>query len=244
MTNVPDQDLMLLESYLDDELSADEVDALRDRLIEEPQLAAALAQLRDARTGRQRVFAAIEPGELEVSDCVGRMQRAVHGRLRWSRRTREGLRYVAAAACVTIGVMIGSKATQPAAPSANPFGGGLVASNAPGLGQLYNPVFTDPGPAMPVQFNQSLQPVLPAATPRVVVLHDGRNIVAAYEFKTTAEAHQFVAELRGAAAVGGHAIVPAPRSDVAPRSGSTFVSTPAVPAGNNQVIPVAASEQY
>lgn len=250
MKPVSDRDLMLLESYLDDELSADGVDALRERLIDEPDLAAALATLREARACRQRVFQAIEPRELEVGDCVGRMQRAAASRLAWSRRSREGLRYVAAAACVTIGVMIGSKATQPAAPSVGPSGG--IAQSQPTdrlMPVMPDPFGDDPGPAMPVQFDQPLHPVLPAATPRLVVLRDARgNIVAANEFRTAAEAREFVDDLRRAAAASGHAIVPAPRPDaVAPLPpppsvrDRAFVSTPSA-IGGGQVVPVSAEQ--
>ena len=229
MNRVPDQDLMLLESYLDDELSANEVEALRERLIEEPDLADALVELRAARGARQKVFGAMEPGELAVSDVVASVQKTVRNRLRWNTRVRESLRYVAAAACVTIGVMIGSKATQPAMPPLSVGPGAVATSGGPaGNAAPSASPWNYPGPAMPVQFEPIYQPVQPRETPRVVVLRDARGeIVAAYPMENAAEARRFIDELRNA--TNGHQLVPAPQQNItpAPRGSSTFISAPA-----------------
>jgi hypothetical protein len=224
---VPDEDLQLLESYLDDELSADEVDALRDRLIEEPTLAEALADVRAARQARQEVYASMEPGELAVSDMVADVQQAIQGRMRWGGRLREGMRYAAAAACVMIGVMIGSRAAQPEPSS--PVAGGTIPVKVAGGNSVGNSVYIprpiDDGnvayrddrgdtttiswPALPNAQRTSLRPTLPVATPRVVVLTDERGtIIAAQQFETIAEAREFVEDLRRAAQASGHTILP------------------------------------
>jgi anti-sigma factor RsiW len=228
VNRVPDQDLMLLESYLDDELSANEVEALRERLIEEPELADALVDLRAARAARQKVFGTMEPGELAVSDMVAKVQKTVRSRIRWNTRVRESLRYVAAAACVTIGVMVGSKATQPvSAPlSVGPSATAWRNDVTPNM----SPIWNEPGPAMPVQFDTSLQPVQPRETPRVVVLRDGRGeIVAAFTLENANEASRFFNDLRNAASQG-HQLVPAPQQGASPSPrGTMLISAPAAP---------------
>jgi hypothetical protein len=217
VTHVPDEDLQLLEAYLDDELSTDEVDALRGRLIEDPALASALADLREARSVRQRVFAIMEPGELAITDAVAGVQGSIRNRLRWQNRIRESLRYAAAAACLVIGVTIGSRYAAPSGqspyqlPDGTPvalsgFGsvrGGSSVTSAPNDGESQDRLVLgeDPGPAAPVRF----EPL----TPRTVVLKDihGR-IIAATEFASAVEARQFIEELRQAAAASGRSLIP------------------------------------
>lgn len=248
MNRSSDEDIQLLEAYLDDELSADEIDALRERLIEEPLLAASLADLRRDRSARQQVFAAMEPGELAVSDTVAGVQKMVRGRLRWGGRLRESSRYVAAAACVTVGVFIGSRATrQTQTVAIPPQPSGQVALTGGGNNNSSVLFPDDPGPATPVQFTGSLRPMLPAGTPRMVVLCDSKgNPVSVQQFDTAEQAREFVQDLYRAAAASGRTIVPfnpnGPTPNVAPSLPPTY--TPA-PANNpdNQVVPVS-DEQF
>jgi hypothetical protein len=245
-----DEDIQLLEAYLDDELSADEIDALRERLIEEPLLAASLANLRRDRSTRQQVFAMMEPGELAVSDTVIAVQKRVRNRMRWGGRMRESMRYVAAAACVTLGVLIGAQATRqtPVTSPLAPVSGQTVASNDGKNGDLFpRPFSDDPGPATPVQFTGSLRPMLPAGTPRMVVLCDALgNPVSVQQFETAEQAREFVQDLYRAAAASGRRIVPfnpnAPVPSVTPSLPPNYVPAPA---GNDrsQIVPVS-DEQF
>jgi len=264
VTRVPDQDLQLLEAYLDDELSADEVEALRDRLIDEPELAGALAEVREGREARQKVFAAMEPGELAVSDSVAGMQRAIRGRMRWGGRVRESLRYVAAAACVTVGVWIGQRASQPQ--MQGPQQANYDSNNSGGSVAVGRPMVQDHGDVVQVswpvqqvaanggsqqiagasmlggggnslQSRYTLRPTLPAVTPRMVVLTDiNGTIIAAQQFDTVAEAREFVEDLRRSAEASGHMLLP-----ITPAQAPGFVPAP-VTTNNNQAVPVMAGK--
>lgn len=102
-----EQDLELLESYLDDALSDDETQALRRRLSQEPGLVEALASLQSQRRARQAVWAAMEPDEASVSRLVERVGRSVDHRLNFARRFHAATRGLAAAAIFVFGVGIG-----------------------------------------------------------------------------------------------------------------------------------------
>jgi len=246
VTHVPDENLQLLEAYLDDELSTDEVDALRERLIEEPELASALATLRESRSLRQKVYASLEPGELAVTDAVADVQTSVRNRLRWRRTMSDALRYSAAAACLVIGLTVGSQfngqsAPNPYQPSANNdrpaiagFGGNNYQTQTrPVTDRLV--LGEDPGPASPVRF----EPL----TPRTVVLKDPQGrIIAATEFTTAAEARQFIEELQQAAVASGRSLIPLgngpfPR-DLMPAPVAPL--NPAPSGNGSPIIPVAA----
>ena len=56
MNSASENDLELLESYLDDELTGRELEALRQRLSSEPQLAVAIDELKSQRQMRQQFF--------------------------------------------------------------------------------------------------------------------------------------------------------------------------------------------
>ena len=107
MYPVGDEDLELLEAYLDDALGEDEVRQLRDRLATEPAMATALKMLREERTQRQAFFASIDPTPAEVDKLVGSIkQKAL--RRRWFRDPQKLLKTVGAmAACVVIGGLMG-----------------------------------------------------------------------------------------------------------------------------------------
>jgi hypothetical protein len=113
-----DQDLELLESYLDDELTGRELDSLRQRLSSEPQLAAAMDELRSQREMRQQFFAACQPDEASVQRLIKSAQRSATREIVWSNRNRN-LRWASGlAACLVIGFMTGRglKSNAPAMP--------------------------------------------------------------------------------------------------------------------------------
>jgi hypothetical protein len=101
---VSENDLELLDSYLDDALDAAEGDALRARLAADEELRTALEQLRAERSARRALFAALEPGDATVDALVARVREDVRRQQArpavWSRPWRYG---AAAAACVAVG---------------------------------------------------------------------------------------------------------------------------------------------
>jgi len=83
MYPVPDDDLELLESYLDDALSDEATATLRGRLAAEPELMAALRMLRDERAQRQAFFQSIDPSPREVETLLGDIRAAAHRKKWW-----------------------------------------------------------------------------------------------------------------------------------------------------------------
>src|SRR6478672_11196699 len=75
--SVTEHDLELLESYLDDELTGRELEALRKRLSTEPQLASAIDELRSQREMRQQFFSACTPDEASVQRLIRSVNREV-----------------------------------------------------------------------------------------------------------------------------------------------------------------------
>jgi anti-sigma factor RsiW len=101
---VNDNDLELLDAYLDDALEPSEIESLRARLTADAALVATLEQIRAERTMRRNLFVALEPDAAAVTALVANVRRSVIERNRqpghWLRPARFA---VAAAACVAIG---------------------------------------------------------------------------------------------------------------------------------------------
>jgi anti-sigma factor RsiW len=116
--DVREDDVEMLEAYLDGELAPGEIDAINARLGAERGLNDALAEMWRSRELRVEAFARFEPTENEasiVASAILAKARPVAGRI------GRGWRYVAAvtaaAACVMIGVFIGRAGnTGPARP--------------------------------------------------------------------------------------------------------------------------------
>src|SRR2546421_7995277 len=108
---VSETDLELLETYLDDELSAEEGDALRRRLASEPVLVTAMDQLRQDRALRQQAFGTMEPADCETvaaTETIVRSLRQAATRDKvWSERRHLIRQISAAAACIIVGVLVG-----------------------------------------------------------------------------------------------------------------------------------------
>src|SRR5689334_5463860 len=108
---VTETDLELLETYLDDELSAEEGDVLRRRLASEPALAAAMDELRQARELRQQAFGAMEIPQhraaASADTLVRSLRQAATREMAWSGRVRILRQLSAAAACLIVGVLVG-----------------------------------------------------------------------------------------------------------------------------------------
>jgi hypothetical protein len=102
---VTEEDLELLESYLDDELAPAQSEKLRSRLQQNAELMKSLEELKSERQMRSRVWAAIEPHQGDLD----RFHKSVHTAVTretirgtvWSARLRS-LRLVSAAAAVLL----------------------------------------------------------------------------------------------------------------------------------------------
>ncbi len=100
---VSEQEVELLESYLDDALAMGEVEALRARLASDPEWVAALDQIRAERALRKELFAALEPNDDAVAALVSSVRTSIGRRRRLASWLRP-MRYVAAAAaCLVLG---------------------------------------------------------------------------------------------------------------------------------------------
>ncbi|MBC8107618.1 MAG: hypothetical protein H7Z14_13590 [Anaerolineae bacterium] len=110
--SVSEQDLELLETYLDNELLGDEMNQVRARLKNEPALAIALEQLTRDRQLRHQVFFAMDregaATARATSDSIGRsLNQAAVREVAWGNR-RQILRHAcAAAACIVVGLLVG-----------------------------------------------------------------------------------------------------------------------------------------
>jgi len=101
-----EQDL-LLDSYLDSALTAQESAGVEARLQVEPELAEQLAELRRQRDLRQMVWRTMEPAPLQGERFNQRLKERIQAREPWLRRIR-GLRWAGAvAACLLVGFMSG-----------------------------------------------------------------------------------------------------------------------------------------
>jgi hypothetical protein len=126
---VSEQDLELLEDYLDGALTPEESERLRARLAEQSVLAATLDELRDQRAARAVLWASLEPREDEAGRFAERVIIAARRQDRQSRVWRVGRFGTAAAACVLLGVFMGwlgrDRAPIPLATGTGPFNQGV-----------------------------------------------------------------------------------------------------------------------
>ena len=107
MTSLTDQDLELLEAYVDGELSGADEEELRRRLDAERGLAAALETLRAEAHVRTQVWKGYEPDEAAVRRLIERVDASVDRNTIWAHRLSKIRTLSAAAACVVLGVLIG-----------------------------------------------------------------------------------------------------------------------------------------
>ena len=107
MNSISENDLELLESYLDDELTGRELEALRQRLSSEPQLAVAIDELKSQRQMRQRFFGACEPDQASVQRLVQSVNQDVTRELAWAERNRSLRSWGSLAACLLVGLFLG-----------------------------------------------------------------------------------------------------------------------------------------
>jgi hypothetical protein len=107
VNGVSEQDLELLEEYLDGALAPQDAEQLRARLTDEPDLVGTLAELRAERDSRAAVWAALEPGDGEASRLAARVSAAARRHERKSSLWQHARFASAAAACLMVGVFVG-----------------------------------------------------------------------------------------------------------------------------------------
>lgn len=110
--SVSEQDLELLETYLDNEIVGDEMDRVRARLRKEPALAMALDQLTRDRQLRHQVYFAMDRESAatagSATESIGRsLQRAAVREVAWGNRRHVFRQVCAAAACIVVGLLVG-----------------------------------------------------------------------------------------------------------------------------------------
>jgi anti-sigma factor RsiW len=121
---VSDEDLELLENYLDGALPPGEAERVSRRLALDPVWARALEQLRAERAVRHEAWRSMEP-DAETADAAGRaaVDNALHAD-RWARASRLARRASAVAAGLLIafagGWVARGRAPAPAAPTSPP----------------------------------------------------------------------------------------------------------------------------
>lgn len=90
--SVSEHDLEIIESWLDGEISQDQVEALRARISSDPHLSQTVDRLRSERALRASIWQTMEPSEKQAELLVGNIRRAVRkedlidGRLRALRK--------------------------------------------------------------------------------------------------------------------------------------------------------------
>jgi hypothetical protein len=110
--SVSEQDLELLETYLDNELVGDDMDRMRARLKHEPALAIALEQLTRDRQLRHQVFFALDRESAATAraatESIGRSLNQAAVREVASGNRRAIFRHACtAAACIVVGLLVG-----------------------------------------------------------------------------------------------------------------------------------------
>ena len=131
MNPIPEFDLELLEAYLDDGLSPGQVQHVAQRLLAEPELAAAMHDLRAERARRTAVWRTMEPTEAQAASVVERVAGEVHRRERWRRIFRFARTGSAIAAAILVfcgGWFLGHSGSDPSAGEVR-----AIAPAAPGV---------------------------------------------------------------------------------------------------------------
>lgn len=176
-----DQDLELLEAYLDDALPADEVERAAHRLSEDLALLAALQSMRAERTARAAVFTSLEPTPAEADAIAKNIIRAA----RRSRLIGVGWRASQFAAAVAASILLG-------------LGGGWF---------IWGRSHVSPSQAFPTVAVNNIpsvapQPVadssianLPPGPYQVALTDEHGNVLAVQKFNHLDEAKQFANDL-------------------------------------------------
>ena len=112
--SIADSDVEILEVYLDGELPIADAEGLWHRLSVEPELSAALDELRAQRSVRLSAYTQMEPSALEERQVCGDVVRGMRRRNVWERVRGAGKWLTAAAAVLAIGFSLGRMRVTPA----------------------------------------------------------------------------------------------------------------------------------
>lgn len=137
--SLTENDLEVLETYLDGELPPDAAAALAEKLSTSPELIGGLELLRAERATRAQAWRSFEPTALEVDRLADRLERSmgqqsVHPR--WDRVLSIGRMATAAAACIVMGIAIGRIGSGRGPVIAPTGGGGQVAGASSSAAQV------------------------------------------------------------------------------------------------------------
>src|SRR5580692_8620207 len=187
---VSENELELLETYLDEALPAGEAEALRQRLVVESELAGAAAELRSQRALRAAVWSSLEPTDTASEQMAWRIRGAMtdqHSGLSswWTARVGS-----VAAACIVLGFFAGWMGRGGSAGPA-----GTVSQNT--------------APAVAVNQNNNVAMPALAVPFRVPVTNEYGQVVDWQQFPDAEQAKTFMENLRTAP---GAAVV-APQND-------------------------------
>jgi anti-sigma factor RsiW len=169
--SVSDNDIELLDSWLDGAISFSEASPLRQRLAEESDLAAAMQDLRGERALRQAAFASLLPDE----DDTGLPERLLSGvriaaARSQTRRRMLGFAAMAAAACLLLG-----------------FGAGRAMLHGPSV--AVNP---NPAPHQAVVHGPQVETVV---TYQVSLTDESGHVTAVQSFDSLEHARAFAADV-------------------------------------------------
>jgi hypothetical protein len=212
---VTDDQLELLETYLDGELPADQEETLRKRLQVELELAAAMESLKGERETRAMVWQTCEPSDAAVHKLVMKIEAAVDRQAVWAYRFAKWRIPSAAAACILLGFLFGwvGRGTSPTAGN-EPGQATMIAdtSTTPvnrvippnpilplpvpntGMVNVSNPLTPAPGGIVPGTL------VVPGTVARggpvdLPIVDQNGHVVAVQRFKSAEEAARFVEDL-------------------------------------------------
>ncbi len=107
MNAVNDNDLELLESYLDEALSRPDAGEVRQRMTNEPVLAAAMTELRQERAMCAKFWEANEPDDRAADRLMTSIHSAIRRREVWRWASRSARYASAAAALVGVAILAG-----------------------------------------------------------------------------------------------------------------------------------------
>jgi hypothetical protein len=142
--SVSENDLEMLETYLDGEATAAEEKMLLERLIKEPALAAAMETVRGERQLRMAVWQSCEAGDELVEKLMGRVEKKIDSHWSWTKRLSQLRMVSGAAACILVGVIVGRvewsrKGAAPAEkPGVNAVADLVSPATKPGMVGIYN----------------------------------------------------------------------------------------------------------
>ena len=181
-------DVEILEMYLDDALSDQELAAVARRLADEPVMAAELERLRGERDLRRQFFASLDPSDAAVERLLGRVDESIRRRTGWERQLKWGRWAAAAAACVALGFTTGYLGR-----STSPQPGPNVAVNTDGQQPVQQVAENTNDAHDQINFVGKVAPTVPAA---VQLTDDAGRVVAVQHFESLDKAKEFANDIQ------------------------------------------------